>query len=729
MDRTVFISYSSRDAAAAQVLVAALEARALPCWIAPRDIAPGTRYAAALIAAIKEASAVVLVFSSRSNVSPHVLNELERALHRGVPILPVRIDDLLPDGEMEYYLGTRQWLDALPPPIEQHLTRIVEAVEALVGAAPTDPVQAAADEVRPLERRATLDTYAARVRIECAQTFTTDLVRPDRLYVPQYAAPPAGGEEAALESILAGVWEKDGGRSRVAILGNYGMGKTYLAWRALLDQVERLESSREQAIPILYPLRRFSYADAAAPGNPRDLVQQVLGHAMALEFPGAERDKFVGWLRDGVVGVILDGLDELSLPRQARWQDVLAPLTDIPGARVVVTSRSAYLSRPEEDLAGYEVYELQAWGDREWRQYVESSLAEGEPGAAARMLAQVADRPKLSTLTSRPLWCYMIVSLADGLPNLPDMAQSGLYQRFLDHAVTRRPLMDAVLTLAWQYCAMERFADECLGRGVSAMAEEELLSLLSRLFESVGHGKLREFLSRQVRTYAFLNCDRERRHSFGHKSFEDYFGAAGAARWLAEQATGTTTGPDETPRMPHLLTLRRMTPDQALFLAGILEDGRVRTSLELPGDGDLTERLLEYLDGELRGFSADRVYRSNLFRIALDLRRSRDNPEAMRFTGLRLVEANLAGLDMSGAVFEDVDFTDAVLSRALFKGSVFSGCPFFGATVDGANFSGANLAGADLTGVDVGTAPPVLAGATGIDPEALSPRERRFLFG
>jgi hypothetical protein len=42
---TVFISYASQDIAVADAIVAALERAGVACWIAPRDVVPGTLYA------------------------------------------------------------------------------------------------------------------------------------------------------------------------------------------------------------------------------------------------------------------------------------------------------------------------------------------------------------------------------------------------------------------------------------------------------------------------------------------------------------------------------------------------------------------------------------------------------------------------------------------------------------------------------------------------------------
>src|SRR5437870_3463073 len=153
--------------------IAALENQGVACWIAPRDMPPGRAYGAELVAAIRASRAVVLLFSHHSNASPHVLNEIERAASLRIAVLPVRIEDMLPSSEMEYFLSRPHWLDAMPAPIGAHLPRIVEAVKKLLDA-PSHPAA-----VPPGEKPATILTYEHRVREECERLFGSDLVRPD----------------------------------------------------------------------------------------------------------------------------------------------------------------------------------------------------------------------------------------------------------------------------------------------------------------------------------------------------------------------------------------------------------------------------------------------------------------------------------------------------------------------------------------------------------------------
>jgi hypothetical protein len=133
MSHDVFISYSSKDKAIADAVCAKLENNQIRCWIAPRDILPGIEYGQALVEAIKKSRVVVLILSSNSNVSPQVMREIERAVSLAIPIIPLRIENITPSESMEYYLSSLHWLDAITPPIEQHLDKLTDSVVRILG--------------------------------------------------------------------------------------------------------------------------------------------------------------------------------------------------------------------------------------------------------------------------------------------------------------------------------------------------------------------------------------------------------------------------------------------------------------------------------------------------------------------------------------------------------------------------------------------------------------------
>lgn len=136
MAHDVFISYSSKNKAIADAVCAGLEAKKIRCWIAPRDILPGGNYGESIVQAMAASRVVVLVFSSATNASPAVLREMERAMHHGLPIIPFRLEDIPMSPGLEFFLASCHWLDAMQPPMEQHIAKLASATQSLLGREP-----------------------------------------------------------------------------------------------------------------------------------------------------------------------------------------------------------------------------------------------------------------------------------------------------------------------------------------------------------------------------------------------------------------------------------------------------------------------------------------------------------------------------------------------------------------------------------------------------------------
>jgi Skp family chaperone for outer membrane proteins len=78
---------------------------------------------------------MVLIFSAYSNTSEQVLREVQLAANSHLHIVQFRIADVLPNDDLEYYLSTPHWLDALTLPLERHLDRLTSSVKALLNMA------------------------------------------------------------------------------------------------------------------------------------------------------------------------------------------------------------------------------------------------------------------------------------------------------------------------------------------------------------------------------------------------------------------------------------------------------------------------------------------------------------------------------------------------------------------------------------------------------------------
>ena len=131
--------------------------RRAPCW-KRRVFAAGSRRATScragadwgqsIIDAINGCRLMVLVFSSHANESQQVKREVERIVHRGRPIIPMRIEEVLPAQALEYFLSTPHWLDAFTPPLERHLEHLAATVKQML-------TQPAGKSTRPSARSRT----------------------------------------------------------------------------------------------------------------------------------------------------------------------------------------------------------------------------------------------------------------------------------------------------------------------------------------------------------------------------------------------------------------------------------------------------------------------------------------------------------------------------------------------------------------------------------------------
>jgi TIR domain len=122
---SAFISYATADKAKAEEICAYLEARGLRCWIAPRDIRAGREYANEIIDAIERAPVLVLVLSAAANESQFVRREVERAVTKGDPVIPVRIENVMPSTALELFVSATHWIDAWTGDFAAHMDRLV----------------------------------------------------------------------------------------------------------------------------------------------------------------------------------------------------------------------------------------------------------------------------------------------------------------------------------------------------------------------------------------------------------------------------------------------------------------------------------------------------------------------------------------------------------------------------------------------------------------------------
>lgn len=363
MAHDVFISYSTQDKATAEAVCHALEAEGVRCWIAPRDALPGRRYQGSIVGAIRRCRAMVLVFSSGSNESAHVFREVALAGDHGKAVIPFRVEDVAMNDDLLYYIGSVHWLDALTPPLQAHVERLVSVVEGFLAPGETarpseEPEREAAEaggEATPMDPPAPT-TPAVPVRTPAATEEALPLDAFRSLLVVDGAAPSVaaallawgvlGCVTAILSTLIYGISEIMVGPlfgGAIALVGTYAstdrLWKRSVPWGVLLVVIGSTAGwMAAQAIGVHF---------AGLGGPPGELVTLLCGTAgatvIALSLLWAwrlerHRYAFVGVViaAGGLMGMLWNVLGEMGLGENfatlfVLWQSVvLAAVASAP---------------------------------------------------------------------------------------------------------------------------------------------------------------------------------------------------------------------------------------------------------------------------------------------------------------------------------------------------------------------------------------------------------------
>lgn len=114
MEHDVFISYSTKNKEAAQAICHVLEQNEIRCWMAPRNIPPGSDYGDVIEDAIKACKSFVVIFSETAAQSQYVKSEINIAFEEQKTIIPFRLDETPLKGQNRLILNKTHWIDAYP---------------------------------------------------------------------------------------------------------------------------------------------------------------------------------------------------------------------------------------------------------------------------------------------------------------------------------------------------------------------------------------------------------------------------------------------------------------------------------------------------------------------------------------------------------------------------------------------------------------------------------------
>lgn len=513
---------------------------------------------------------------------------------------------------------------------------------------------------------------------------------PQNQFVIMKAAWNDGVQAEDILDDLLGILERNK-RARIAISANYGQGKTFLGWKLVLSLASQSAQAR---IPFFYPLKNLSLHSSI---NYLDQISIYIQE----NFPGIN---FKDILLKHSCLLILDGADEIpaglsSLQMGDILKNVLNDFDQFQQLAILVSFRTALFQKGLQGfLDKFPAYQgaiLLPWDRFCWSQLLkqcdETGFIHFKKGWKY-FRDEVIKRPALLDLTTRPLWCRMIIETRDTILSSDVSTEAKLYQFYIEQyflSVRTKARTQLFVDVNDKIRVLEILSQELLRRRATFLDDAELLSAARKAFD-VPDGKFREFIGLDLCTYSLLNYHTFQGtplYSFDHSSFQDFFAARSVIRDISSA------------RVKHNISLlaslfgKKISEGFMGFMTGILRN-----------DNEALMMLRHILCADpivIFGGRSNEIdlVRKGLLTIWIHYCRSISNEIPVDLIGFRLDQMNLEKMDLSFC-----DMRSASLNNSNLEWTDLKNADLSEAKCYNTRFTHADLTGATINQVDISKA-------------------------
>ncbi len=509
----------------------------------------------------------------------------------------------------------------------------------------------------------------------------------------------------AVSRLLA--WAQGQGPRSAVILGEYGSGKTFLC-RVFCSALtkERQRSAEAGPVPVYVDLR-----DVPLPS--RDIeysstAQAVLRHALARLKTREQTDAACHALREaveaGLILLVLDGFDEIAARLSSHNSErLLRELLGLGGqrGRLLLSSRThLFESRGEEDrqFGGQDSSANRDGRGEILRLYVQpftevqiASALEKRlgPKAANEAMAFIDQIHNLPELAQRPVLLDMIARSLDRLRATATggrvLGATDLYDAFIQEWL-ERDKTKSICGYAEKRLQMGKMAITLWREGAEQGIDvERLPAWLREQFTDLRRDES-DLLATNLRTANFLVRDAEGHFRFAHRSFWEYFLAAGLVEELRRHSRMALEGPRLGPEVIAFLVSLALRLDTAHRRSITETVVRILAAGNTPEAAVNAVLVLAFWQRTAADTAPSPAPKARLSSLSLDRTDLR---------GLRLEASDLEGADLSDAVLDGAQLPDAILNRSrLFRTSLVD------TVLKGACFDSAEFDLADATRCD-----------------------------
>lgn len=539
-------------------------------------------------------------------------------------------------------------------------------------------------------------------------------------------------EHVSLDEYLES-WLKDDQRRHIALLGDYGTGKTWICLRMAKQMADAFRDDPNNApLPLLITFRRYQAGTDLETLIKAELSQE---YNMKVFNPKA----LIRLLCSGNAVLILDGMDEMASKSEEKSALLSYYSLGLPahGPKVLITCRTHYfysgteqkkVFNPNAELLHtdsaptFEIVHICPFDYGKIQKCIEKRLEEHK---RPKIIQMIKSTYNVRELSSRPIFLQMICESHKKLSEFQGPITSALlYENYIQNWL-KREMEKSRLSLEPDEIlrVVEDLAYIMVQDNTLFLDPQEMRSYLSELLKrtSLSSADCAVF-ERQIVTSTFFYRSLWDKWGFAHRSFQEFFYARKFFRW-EEESNGTGEFPVEfIPLWQFIAQLALSRWDYAKALKWIpekikpLEDQKLTLTtlraaaaywLIKKNKGDLkdypfTRIMLDWVDLRYAKLTSCNLMEADFTKSNLkgaflqNTCLERSTLLSTNFEEANLSYANLKQANCQWASFLYADLTGAVLTDsqlelAQFNGAILKQATLKNATVVGADFRGANF--------------------------------------
>lgn len=125
----IIISYSKDQKNTARKIVSKLENKGYSCWIDSRNIEPGKEKREATDEAIKNASLLIIIYSSFAEKTEEIIEQYDVAFENDIPIIPFVVNDIDITLATQHFFNTHDWINAFDTTFDEAVENLIDLIE------------------------------------------------------------------------------------------------------------------------------------------------------------------------------------------------------------------------------------------------------------------------------------------------------------------------------------------------------------------------------------------------------------------------------------------------------------------------------------------------------------------------------------------------------------------------------------------------------------------------